>query len=129
MDKEEKGIKNKRELGTKYEKTAMEYLQTKGVHILQSNYRNRYGEIDIIALDGDTLCFVEVKYRKTGKAGTSEESVGYAKQKQICKISDFYRMQNQIPFHTPIRFDVIAVNDDRIRWMKNAFDYCGNSYF
>ena len=80
MDKEEKGIKNKRELGTKYEKTAMEYLQTKGVHILQSNYRNRYGEIDIIALDGDTLCFVEVKYRKTGKAGTSEESVGYAKQ-------------------------------------------------
>ena len=60
---------NKRMEGSRYEKLAARYLEQKGMDILELNYRCRTGEIDIIARDGEYLVFVEVKYRKTKRAG------------------------------------------------------------
>ena len=115
---------NKREIGDNYETVAYEYLTRRGVVIKKQNYRNRFGEIDLIGMDGDTLVFFEVKYRKSKISGYAEEAVDYRKQHMICRISDFYRVQFRVLDNTPIRYDVIAINESDIRWIKNAFLYC-----
>ena len=61
-------------MGSRYEKEAADYLRRQGYEILVMNYRNRKGEIDIVARDGDYLCFVEVKYRKDAAAGDPLEA-------------------------------------------------------
>ena len=66
---------NTRKKGAEYEQTAIEYLQRQGVEILEHNYRNRRGEIDIIGKDGDYTVFIEVKYRKDSAAGQPAEAV------------------------------------------------------
>ena len=81
---------NKRDVGTFYEDIAAEYIRNNGGKIVKRNYRSRQGEIDIIARDGDYLCFVEVKYRAGDKYGDALEAVGFAKQKAVCKVSKVY---------------------------------------
>ena len=114
---------NKREIGNKYEAAAALYLTKQGVHILERNYRNRNGEIDIIGKDGEYLIFIEVKYRKDTKMGTPEEAVNLKKQRQICKVADYYRLTHGIGEFTPVRYDVIACCNDMITWHKNAFEH------
>lgn len=114
---------NKRHIGGIKEQLAAKYLQDKGLHILETNYRNRFGEIDIIAKDNDTIVFIEVKYRKTASTGHPEEAVNYKKIKTICKVSDYYRITKKLSLNTPIRYDVIAIEGDKLRWHINAFSY------
>ena len=73
---------NKRSVGSIYEQLAAEQLINMGYSVLACNYRNRFGEIDIIAKDGDTICFCEVKYRRDNGCGRALEAVGYSKQKK-----------------------------------------------
>ena len=77
---------NTREKGAAYEQLAINYLQDRGVAVLEHNYRNRRGEIDIIGKDGDYTVFIEVKYRKDSAAGQPAEAVTYGKQRKICKV-------------------------------------------
>ena len=119
------GAYNKRKVGQEYEALAEKYLQQHGCKILERNYRNRSGEIDLIVLDGETIVFVEVKFRKTLHAGTPLEAVNFRKQKQICKVSDYYRLTHGISEFCALRFDVISVLDDEVTWLKNAFEYLG----
>jgi len=114
---------NKRNLGSIKEQMAMEYLQTQGVCITECNFRNRKGEIDLIGTDGEYLVFFEVKYRKDDSAGHPEEAVGFLKQKQICKVADFYRMQKKIGMDVAVRYDVIAIEGHNIQWIQNAFPH------
>lgn len=115
---------NKRQLGTLKEDMAVAFLRKNGVTVLEKNYRfHKAGEIDIIGLDNEYLVFFEVKYRKTASAGHAAEAVTYSKIKQICKISDSYRIINHIPNNKCIRFDVIAIDGDELTWYKNAFSY------
>lgn len=113
----------KRIVGKEFEKIAEEFLIRKGCRILHRNYNCKMGEIDIIASDGNVLCFTEVKYRSTGQSGYAEEAVDYKKQKKICRTSDFFRYEKRISEYVPMRFDVIAINDSSVHWIKNAFDY------
>lgn len=69
--------------------------------------------------------FFEVKYRKGVSGGSAAEAVGFRKQQKICRVSDHYRMYHKCPSDTAIRFDVIAIDDKNIEWIRNAFDYCG----
>ena len=55
--------------------------------------------------------------------GSAAEAVGFAKQKKICRVSDYYRMIHQCREDTPIRFDVVAIDAEKITWIKNAFYY------
>lgn len=114
---------NKRTLGDDVELECTRFLSYNNIHDIERNYRCRYGEIDIIGRDGDYLVFFEVKYRKRDTSGSAECAVGYSKQLQICKVSDYYRYENNISEDSPIRYDVLAVNDNKIMWYKNAFEY------
>ncbi len=72
-------------LGAIGENTAKEYLRGLGREILDANYHSRYGEIDIIASDGDCVCFVEVRARSQGDMVTGAESVDSVKKKKLAR--------------------------------------------
>lgn len=114
---------NTRRVGAVYEKKAGAFLESQGLTILQYNFRNRYGEIDIVARDLETTVFVEVKYRKDVGKGLPEEAVDYRKQAKICRVADYYRMKHHMGDFVPVRFDVVAVCGREIRWYRNAFEY------
>ncbi|MDE6362981.1 MAG: YraN family protein [Lachnospiraceae bacterium] len=114
---------NTRKTGTEYEQIAAEYLLSHGVAIVERNYRNRRGEIDIIGKDGDYTVFIEVKYRKDSAAGQPAEAVNYGKQRKICKVADYYRMIHHMGDFTPVRYDVVAVCGSEITWYQNAFEH------
>ena len=116
---------NKRSVGAEKEDLAAEYLKSFGLKIREKNFRNRYGEIDLIATDGDYLVFVEVKYRRNASAGLPEEAVSFMKARTISKVADYYRVVKKIPEDKKVRFDVVAIEGGQIRWYKNAFAYSG----
>lgn len=115
----------RRQLGREGEEAAARYLQKRGFLIMERGYRRLRGEIDIIARDGDTLVFVEVKTRTSPEHGWPEESVTRSKQHQIRKIAESYLSDRRLG--TPFcRFDVMAVDVDDagtmdIRHIPDAF--------
>ena len=82
--------KNKRKLGSQKEALAAGYLEAQGCRILEKNYRNRRGEIDLILEDGGFLVFAEVKYRSTERNGLPEEAVDIRKQQKIRQLQVCY---------------------------------------
>lgn len=114
---------NKRRTGTAAELRAAAYLSEKGVRIVAKNFRNRHGEIDLIGYHEGYLVFFEVKYRSSKGMGIPEESVGYYKQKQICEVAAYYRYIHKVPLSMPVRYDVVAIEGQEIRWHKNAFSH------
>jgi putative endonuclease len=96
------------EVGRIGEEEAIGFLRKKGYDIIAHNYRNKFGEIDIIALDRETVVFVEVRTKKTGDFGTPEESVTKAKMRQIVKVASDYVRRKQLQEES-IRFDFIGV--------------------
>ncbi|MGI6011103.1 MAG: YraN family protein [Ruminococcus sp.] len=113
---------NKRKLGKEYEEVAGRLLQEQGYVILEKNYRCPLGEIDLIAMDKETLVFAEVKYRSSTRQGVPEEAVGREKQKRISRTARWYMMEMNISQDMPCRFDVISVLRNRLRIYKNAFE-------
>lgn len=69
------------------------------------------------------LVFIEVKYRKSAEKGLALEAVSYAKQRQICRVANAYIMEHSIAADTRIRFDVVAIDGEKVTWMKNAFEF------
>lgn len=80
------------------------------------------GEIDIIALDGRYLVFIEVKYRKNTDTGGSLAAVTIHKQKVIAKIARQYLVSHYGSVDLPCRFDVVGFDGEKVCWVKNAFD-------
>jgi putative endonuclease len=95
-------------LGRRGEEIALEYLRRKGFRIVSRGFRLFHGEIDIIAWDGETLVFVEVKTRATTEFGLPEEAVTPAKQVQIRKIARGYLVTSGLG-EPDCRFDVLAI--------------------
>ena len=114
-------MENKRQLGSNYEQKAVAYLMEMGYVILECNFRCRSGEIDIIAKDGEYVCFVEVKFRTTNSYGTPLEAVNLRKQNQIRRVAMYYLVRNGLHEWTPCRFDVIAFEGEAITHIVNAF--------
>ena len=105
------------------EKRAFNYLKSIGYKVLALNYRNKIGEIDIIALDGTTTVFVEVKGRFSRKFGDPLEAIDARKQQKIRNVATVFMMKNKM-LNSSVRFDAISVlgeNDADIRHIKNAF--------
>ena len=111
---------NKRQVGSDYEKLAAEYLEACGFQILSCNYRCRYGEIDLIARDGETLVFCEVKYRSDTRKGEPSEAVGTKKQQTIYRCAAAYLQEHGIG-DLPCRFDVVSILGREIRLIRDAF--------
>ncbi|WP_432628613.1 YraN family protein [Brotaphodocola sp.] len=112
---------NRREMGARYEYLAEEWLRVQGLEILARNFRSRSGEIDLIARDGQTIVFVEVKYRSSSSSGDPEEAVGWQKQNRIRNTARYYLYRNRYGEETRCRFDVVAILGSEIRWIRNAF--------
>ena len=115
---------DRKTLGHQGETAAISFLQTLGVTILETNYRTKIAEIDIIAKDNDRICFVEVKTRRSLKKGLPRESVTYSKQKKIILGASFYLKKTK-QMNSRIRFDVVEVYKKKcgfdINLIKNAF--------
>ena len=94
------------------------YLRRAGMRLVRWRYRTRHGEIDWIARAGDTLVFVEVKYRPRGKLGDGAEAVDARKQNRLRYAAACY-LQTQPP--CAARFDVIEISADGLRHLPNAF--------
>lgn len=114
---------NTREKGAQKEEEICAYLLSEGVKITERNFRCRQGEIDVIGYDGDYLVFFEVKYRSGQRRGSAAEAVGFAKQRKICRVADYYRVLHRCAEDTPLRFDVVAADGEQVTWIKNAFEY------
>ncbi len=114
-------MKNRREIGREYEDAAAAYLEKNGYVILERNYRDRRGEIDIIAKDGKELVFVEVKYRRDLEKGDPAEAVHFLKQKKVRDSARGYLYQHRLGEDIPCRFDVVAILGQEIRLIKDAF--------
>lgn len=112
-----------RETGRHGEEEAVRFLENKGVKILARNFRDRDGEIDIIAEEDGVLVFIEVKYRRTGRYGEPEEAVTVEKQRRICRTALYYLHQTGRGTQIPVRFDVISVTDKSIRHIRDAFSF------
>ena len=113
-------------LGIRGEDAAAAYLEHAGYTIVARNWSCRSGEIDVIALDGGTIVFAEVKTRSSERMGTPEEAVDERKQSRLARLARRYLWINGIE-DVPVRFDVIAVcpiQDDRalLRHCKDAFE-------
>jgi putative endonuclease len=111
--------------GKRGEDLAVAHLLERGYHIMARNYKCFYGEADIVARDGDTIVFVEVKSRKSENFGLPQEAVGFAKQKKLSRISLCYLQEKGLDAGNA-RFDVIAVKmspaGTHIHLIRNAFD-------
>ncbi len=119
QDKDRK--QNKRRTGSRYENIAARFLELQGFIILERNYRIRDAEIDIIARDGDVLCFTEVKYRSSLNYGYPAEAVNRHKQIKLREAACFYLAEKHL-YNTMLRFDIVEIAGDKIRILKNAFD-------
>jgi putative endonuclease len=95
------------EMGQRGEKVAQSFLAEKGYKILHVNWRNRKAEIDIIAMDGDTLVFVEVKTRQSNLFGDPESAVNFKKQRRLIHAANAYVSKYRI--ENDSRFDIISI--------------------
>ncbi|PCJ25386.1 MAG: YraN family protein [Flavobacteriales bacterium] len=111
------------QLGEKGEEEAKLYLESIGYKILETNWRERKFEIDIIAIDDKEIVFVEVKTRSTNAFGSPEEAVNFKKQQHLIEGADFYLQDKEIDLES--RFDVMSIilnsNQKQINHIKNAF--------
>lgn len=115
----------RRELGERGERAAVAFLENRGLTIVDRNWRCSYGEADIIALDGETLVFTEVKTRRATTAGIPEEAVTESKQRRYLKIARVYCARTDVEYER-IRFDVIAIyafseSQALLRYVRDAF--------
>jgi putative endonuclease len=114
--------------GARGEQRAVEYLQEQGYRILERNYRCPLGEMDIIAREGKTVVFVEVKTRASDRFGSPQAAIGPQKQRRMTVIARYY-LKTQGLLDGPARFDVAAVRladgGDSVTLYKNAFDAVG----
>lgn len=95
-------------LGKSGEEAAVRALKQTGYRILERNYRCRHGEIDIVAMDGDTIAFIEVKTRGSDRFGPPEGSVDAKKQRHITRASMSYLAEKGLEERLA-RFDVVSV--------------------
>lgn len=124
--------KTSHSIGLQAESACCNYLQQQGLKLVSQNYRGQRGEIDLIMQDGNTLVFIEVRFRKNDFYGSGLESVNIQKQQRILNTAEQY-LQNETKLKNA-RIDVVAMsqkaqnkdNDNTennyiFEWVKNAF--------
>jgi len=119
-------MKNRRLLGGQWEKLAESILNKRGLKTLERNYNSRFGEIDLIMMDRQTLVFTEVRYRRDSAHGSGAESVTFTKQKRITRAAQRFLQHHQHHASLACRFDVVSIGNEEgrtlLNWIPNAFD-------
>lgn len=118
--------KNSRDSGQSAEAYAESHLQRQGLRLLRRNWSCRGGELDLVMLDGDTVVFVEVRYRRYNAWGGALESVDLRKQQKLIHAAQLFLQQESSLAKRPCRFDVVAISqageEQELNWIRNAFD-------
>lgn len=110
--------------GDRAEALAINLIGQAGLRVLERNYRVRGGEIDCIALDGETLVFIEVRYRKSDRFGGAAASIDTRKQQRIIHAAQIYLMKHPRQANRPCRFDCVlldSLGDQPPDWIRDAF--------
>lgn len=119
-------------VGSRMEEVAAQHLRAAGLRILETNFKSRFGEIDLIARDGEVLVFIEVRFRRSQRFGGAGVSVDRRKQRKLHATASNYLQYRRLD--CPCRFDVVAIGHAEqsrapnqnaptlnIEWIKNAF--------
>jgi putative endonuclease len=112
-------------LGSKGEDLAVRFLKKKGFKIIERNFHCPAGEIDLVAREGDTLVFVEIKARSSSDFGLPQDAVDRFKQQKIIQAARTYLAQHRLSEEIPARFDVVAIHllstEPSIELIRDAF--------
>jgi putative endonuclease len=112
-----------KQTGDAWESTARVWLQSKGLHFIAANVRERGGEIDLIMREGNTTVFVEVRYRRSAQFGGAAASVTRSKQHKLLQTARLWLARHNGSFDTvDCRFDVLAFTGNDVEWFKDAFN-------
>ncbi|VAL21505.1 YraN family protein [Enterobacter hormaechei] len=116
------GQLSRKQTGDAWELKARRWLEGKGLRFVAANVRGRGGEIDLIMKDGQTIVFVEVRYRQSSRFSGAAASVTLAKQQKLLQTAHLWLARHNGSFDTvDCRFDVVAFTGNAIDWLKNAF--------
>jgi putative endonuclease len=110
---------DEKRIGEIGEEAACQYLREAGYRIVTRNWGTRFGEIDIVARDGDVLVFVEVKTRRGQESGVAEAAVGPAKQRRLTAAAKAFLAAYRCDLAS--RFDVVALEGNEVQIVRNAF--------
>ncbi|KTD51995.1 hypothetical protein Lqui_0839 [Legionella quinlivanii] len=112
------------EFGKQTERQAVQFLKKQGLQFIESNFRCRWGEVDVIMRDASTLVFVEVRARSSFDYGGAIASITVAKQRKLIKTANYYLLTKKLHDKCAARFDVVLFEGKplQIEWIKNAFD-------
>ncbi len=120
--------KQRRSFGIRQEALVADYLSAQGLKLLSQNFQCRTGEIDLIMLDGETLVFIEVRYRRSSRYGGAAASVDHRKQRKLISCARYYLLGRGLSDQVACRFDVVALAPQassqgglQIEWIRNAF--------
>lgn len=113
--------------GREAEQQALEHLRAHGLTLLAQNWLCKRGELDLVMLDGDTVVFIEVRYRLHAQWGGALASIDARKRGKLVLAAQYFLIEQAHWAHYPCRFDVIALEGtatqaSRLNWIRNAFD-------
>jgi putative endonuclease len=110
--------------GKDAELQALQYLQQHGLRLLAQNWLCKRGELDLVMLDGDTVVFVEVRYRKNTQWGGALDSIDERKRQKLVFAAQYFLQSESRWADHPCRFDVVAIDSNaaQLNWLQNAFD-------
>jgi putative endonuclease len=113
--------------GQAAEQQALEHLQRQGLKLLARNWLCKAGELDLVMLDGDTVVFVEVRYRFHAQWGGALGSIDARKRARVIRAAQWFLQKEPRWADSPCRFDVVALEGsartaDKVNWLRDAFE-------
>ena len=108
------------DIGARGESAAAHALVRAGYRIVERNFRCKSGELDVVAFDGEVLCFIEVRTRRDDEHGDAVLAINRAKQRQVARIALHY-ISLRDPIFRRSRFDVVAITGERIELIRDAW--------
>jgi putative endonuclease len=117
-------MNSRQRLGMLGEESAARFLAGQGMRILERGFRSPFGELDLVAQDGDSIVFVEVKARKSSRFGHPQEAVTWTKRSHMIKAALAYLKARRVT-DRPIRFDVVAIEAGKLDHIRDAFQAGG----
>lgn len=133
MTSQGRKAESKRAFGQKIEQAARGYLKDQGFKAVAENFQCKTGELDLIMLDGDTLVFIEVRFRKSSRFGDGADSITATKQRKLIRTAQYFLQRHPNWQQHACRFDVVSVSvSDNTRWRFNSgyeFDWIKDAFW
>ena len=110
--------------GKDAERLALRHLEQQGLRLLAQNWLCKRGELDLVMLDGDTVVFVEVRYRQHAQWGGALASIDARKRQKLILAAQYFLQREPRWASKPCRFDVVTLDGatPQLNWLRNAFD-------